>query len=173
MEQTRIDIIIQKAEKIDLDKILEIQKKAYEMYIGWLSPEQLPPLNETREEVIKDFNEKEILVAMYDNSIAGSIRYGIKTGVCFIEKLSVEPKYQKNGIGKKLICEVEKQVKGQAHKIYLETGLLAGNLMRFYTELGYSGEAVLKNHYGKFDWVVFSKFPGTDDIPLPDTGGKK
>ncbi len=57
-----------------------------------------------------------------------------------------------------LVSEVEKRVKGDAHKIYLETGLLASNLLMFYTKLGYSGEAVLRRHYGGFDWIVFSKF---------------
>jgi hypothetical protein len=43
-------------------------------------------------------------------------------------------------------------------KLYLETGLLENNLLLFYTKFGYSGEAVLRNHYGGFDWIVFSKF---------------
>lgn len=75
-----------------------------------------------------------------------------------LERLFVDPEYQKMGIGKELVLEVEKQVRFRAHKIYLETGLLADELLKFYSRLGYSGEAILRNHYGNFDWIAFSKF---------------
>jgi len=56
------------------------------------------------------------------------------------------------------VTDVEKRVSCAVHKIYLETGLLTDNLFIFYTKLGYSGEAILRKHYGGFDWIVFSKF---------------
>ncbi len=88
----------------------------------------------------KDLNSKTILIASINGKIVDSVRYGIKSGVCILERLSVDPSQQKRGIGKKLVIEVGKQVYRKAHKIYLETGLLAGDLVRFYSNLGYSGE---------------------------------
>jgi len=152
------NIIIRATVETDLSELLDIQKAAFMRYTDWLLPEQIPPLNETLDDVRKDFQNKHILVAEVKGRVGGSVRYMIKAGVCILEKLSVVPELQGSGIGRALVTEVEKQARDKAHKIYLETGLLADNLLRFYTKLGYSGEAVLRKHYGGFDWIVFSKF---------------
>ncbi len=152
------NMVIRDAVETDLSELLDIQKAAFMRYTDWLLPDQIPPLNETLDEVRRDFHNKHILVAEVEDRLAGSVRYAIKAGVCILEKLSVIPDLQGNGIGRALVTEVEKQVSRKAHKIYLETGLLANNLLMFYTKLGYSGEAILRKHYGGFDWVVFSKF---------------
>jgi len=152
------NILIRNARESDLTGLLDIQKSAFMRYTEFLLPEQMPPLTETIDGVAEDSKRKNILVAEVKDILAGSIRYGIKGGVCSIERLSVVPELQGNGIGKALVNEVEKRAVKSAHKIYLETGLLANNLLMFYTRLGYSGEAVLRKHYGGFDWIVFSKF---------------
>jgi predicted N-acetyltransferase YhbS len=149
---------IRTATESDLAALLEVQKAAFLRYTDFLLPEQLPPLNETLEQVNKDLLLKTILVAENGGGISGSIRYFVKAGVCIIERLSVLPKHQGKGVGRGLVTAVEKQVTGGAHKIYLETGLLAHNLLLFYTKLGYTGEAILRNHFGRHDWIVFSKF---------------
>ena len=142
----------------DLIALLAIQKAAFERYTDHLLPEQIPPLNETLEDMTKDMKYKTIIAAYVDGSPAGSVRYYNKGGVCIIERLSVAPALQGKGIGRGLITEIEKRVAGAAHKIYLETGLLASNLLAFYSKLGFSGEAILRRHYGGFDWIAFSKF---------------
>lgn len=149
---------IRKATESDLDALLEVQKAAFLRYTDFLLPEQLPPLNETIEQVKKDLELKTVLVSENGGGISGSVRYFVKGGVCIVERLSVLPKHQGKGIGRGLVTAVEGQVTGQAHKIYLETGLLAHNLLLFYTKLGYTGEAILRNHFGRHDWIVFSKF---------------
>ncbi len=153
-----MDVAIRHATASDLPGLLDIQKAAFARYTEFLAPGQIPPLNETIAGVRSDFNDKQILVADFRGILSGSIRYLIKGGVCLIERLSVHPDYQGNGMGRALVSEVEEHAKGNAHKIYLETGLLAHNLLTFYTRLGYSGEAILRKHYGGFDWIVFSKF---------------
>lgn len=153
------NVCIRSSTEQDLHGLLEIQKAAFMRYTEFLSPEQIPPLCETLSEVREDSVRKKILVAQFNGMPSGSIRYSLKGGVCVIERLSVHPDYQGKGIGRALISEVEDRAqRGKAHKLYLETGLLANNLVMFYTRLGYSGEAVLRNHYGRFDWLVFSKF---------------
>lgn len=144
----------------DLASLLAIQKDAFARYTDHLLPEQIPPLNETLEEMMKDSKHKSIIAAYVCESPAGSVRYYNKGGVCIIERLSVKPELHGKGIGRGLIAEVESRVAGSAHKIYLETGLLASNLLLFYSKLGFSGEAILRRHYGGFDWIAFSKFTG-------------
>ncbi len=152
------EISIRPARETDLRVVLDIQRSAFMRYTELLSAEQIPPLNETFDELRNDFLNRTILVAEIEDRLAGSVRYGIKGGVCILERLSVVPELQGRGIGKALVKSVESSVAKQVHKIYLETGLLANNLLMFYTKLGYSGEAVLRRHYGGFDWIVFSKF---------------
>jgi GNAT superfamily N-acetyltransferase len=142
----------------DLIALLAIQKDAFARYTDLLLPEQIPPLNETLEDIRKDLKYKSIIAAYVDDSPAGSVRYYNKGGVCILERLSVAPALQGKGIGRGLITEIEKRVAAVAHKIYLETGLLASNLLMFYSKLGFSGEAILRRHYGEFDWIAFSKF---------------
>ncbi len=149
---------IRPAEESDLQALLDIQKAAFMRYTEFLAAEQIPPLRENLTELMEDIKRKSMLAAEYNHILSGSIRYSIKGGVCIIERLSVRPDHQGRGIGRALVNEVEALATGKAHKLYLETGLLANNLLLFYTKLGYSGEAVLRRHYGGFDWIVFSKF---------------
>ncbi len=151
-------ITIRPATESDLQGLLEIQKAAFMRYTEFLRPEQMPPLCETLPDVREDSKKKTILIAELNGELSGSVRYVVKGGVCVIERLSVSPDCQGNGIGRALVSEVEERARGKAHKLYLETGLLANNLLMFYTKLGYSGEAVLRKHYGGFDWLAFSKF---------------
>lgn len=152
----------------DLIALLAIQKDAFARYTNDLLPEQIAPLNETLEDIGKDMKYKSIIAAYVNGGPAGSVRYYNKGGVCIIERLSVAPVLQGNGIGRGLITEVEKRVLGAAHKIYLETGLLASNLLMFYSKLGFSGEAILRRHYGGFDWIAFSKFIEKGASTFPD-----
>ncbi len=152
------ELIIRKAVPEELSLILEIQIKAFTVYTTLFSAEQIPPLIESIEQIQNDSNQKTILVACLNGKIIGSVRYEINLGVCHFDRLSVDPDHQKQGVGQKLVLNVESSVANKAHKICLETGLLASELVTFYSHLGYSGEAILKQHYGKFDWIVFSKF---------------
>lgn len=158
------EISIRAARETDLQVVLDVQRSAFMRYTESLLVEQIPPLNETFDELRKDFHSRTVLVAEINNRLAGSVRYGIKGGVCILERLSVAPELQGSGIGKALVKAVESRAATHAHKIYLETGLLANNLLMFYTKLGYSGEAVLKKHYGGFDWIAFSKFIEADGM---------
>jgi hypothetical protein len=56
------------------------------------------------------------------------------------------------------VIEAEKQANPKAHKIYVDTRRLAEDLIKFYSGLDYSEEAILRKHYGYFNWVAFSKF---------------
>jgi ribosomal protein S18 acetylase RimI-like enzyme len=151
-------MIIRNAKECDLPELLEVQRTAFGRYTKELVPDQIAPLHETLDGVKKDLHDRNILVAEIKGRITGSLRYGTKGGVCLIERLSVCPEYQRKGIGSALLAEAERRVKEKAHKLYLETGLLEDNLAAFYAKLGYSQEAILRKHYGGFDWMTFAKF---------------
>lgn len=151
-------IVVRAAMPSDAKRILSIQKAAFSRYVGPLRRKQIPPLHETPEELKNDLIAKSVLLAEYDGTIAGSVRYTIRGGVCHIERLSVLPSLQKRGIGRALLDAVEQACIGRSHKLCLETGLLAANLIPFYTKLGFFAEARFASHYGEFDWIAFAKF---------------
>lgn len=162
-------VTIRKAITADAGHILAVQKNAFQRYVGPLTPAQIPPLNELLEAVQKDIVVKSVLVANCGKTLAGSVRFTIKSGVCMIERLSVDPRSQGKGIGRALMETVEKMACGHAHKLQLETGLLEGHLIGFYVRLGYTAEAILHRHYGGFDWIVLTKPSNAEpDIPCRD-----
>ncbi len=57
------NMVIRDAVETDLSELLDIQKAAFMRYTDWLLPDQIPPLNETLDEVRRDFHNKHILVA--------------------------------------------------------------------------------------------------------------
>ncbi len=153
------EVRIREAMESDVNGVLEAQRAAFERYAPFVKAASFPPLCERAEGVRNDINRKTVLVAEdLSGLIAGSIRYSLNAGVCALDRLSVHPTHQGRGVGRLLVREVERSVAGKVHKVFLETGLLAEGLLMFYTRLGYSGEAVLRNHYGAHDWIVMSKF---------------
>jgi ribosomal protein S18 acetylase RimI-like enzyme len=160
MKSQAEEVRLREAVEADVNGILETQRAAFERYAPFVQVDAFPPLCESAEGVLEDIRKKTVLVAEdMGGFIAGSIRYSLNAGVCIFDRLSVHPSHQGRGIGKLLVHEVERSVAAKVHKIMLETGLLAEQLLIFYTRLGYSGEAVLRNHYGSEDWIVMSKFP--------------
>jgi GNAT superfamily N-acetyltransferase len=80
-----------------------------------------------------------------------------ESGVIHVNKITVEKKNRRNGIGKSLMKKIEEEAAMiGAHKIFLTTGKdwVAG---KFYESLGFEKTADLPNHFFGFDFVIYSK----------------
>jgi N-acetylglutamate synthase-like GNAT family acetyltransferase len=101
---------IKEAKIEDAELILRLQKLAYMSEAEILDNYDIPPLKQTLEEIIKEFEEKLVLKAV-KNKIIGSVRAHVENGTCFIGKLIVDPDHQNKGIGTKLMNEIEVRFK--------------------------------------------------------------
>lgn len=106
-----------------------------------------------------DWNPKKFVIVAYDNNIiVGSIDIRIKVGIVEVETLIVKESYRGKRIGTALFLEVEKIAKKhEAHKIYLITGK-GWEAENFYQNLGMTKTGEMPKHYGKLDYVEYSKF---------------
>ena len=129
-------ILIKKAQKEDLEKILELQYLAYQSEAKLFGNMDIPPLKQTIEEVYDEFHKGIILKAVDEEGlIIGSVRAYQENGTVYIGKLMVHPKMQKKGIGTKLLLEIENVYPNQRYELFTSTKSI--NNIRLYEKLGY------------------------------------
>ena len=129
-------ILIKKAQKEDLEKILELQYLAYQSEAELFGNMDIPPLKQTIEEVYDEFQKGTILKAV-DNrgAIIGSVRAYQENGTVYIGKLMVHPKMQRKGIGTKLLLEIENEYPNKRYELFTSTKSISN--IRLYQRLGY------------------------------------
>ncbi len=146
---------VERAKPADLPRILAIQRKAFGQYSARIDTE--PWLGETLEELEADFREKTILVAKdASGNPVGSVRFMTVEGVVFVRKISIDPDFQRKGIGRALIGALERSVP-EAHKIFLCTLLRTERNIPFFLSLGYRPESLMPDHYRHADLICFGK----------------
>lgn len=146
---------IRLARESDFVSILGIQREAFAEYEGTYKTSGWT--TETMEDLLRDAREKKILVAEWDGTVAGSVRFWTVGGVGVIRLLSVSPAFQRRGIGKALIQSVETRVT-DAHKLYVCTMLRTTRNVTMFLHLGYRPESLLPDHYNRMDMICFSKY---------------
>ena len=148
-------MLIKKAQKEDLKEILELQYLAYQSEAKLFGNMDIPPLKQTIEELYDEFQKGTILKAVDDEgSIIGSVRAYQKNGTVYIGKLMVHPKMQREGIGTKLLLEIENEFPNQKYELFTSTKSI--DSIRLYEKLGYKKykeEAVSQ----KLQFVFFQK----------------
>jgi predicted N-acetyltransferase YhbS len=148
-------IYVRPATEIDFPALLNVQQAAFGEYAGiykvsgWTT--------ETIESLKEDAREKHVLVAEAEGEIVGSVRFWTVAGVCVIRLLSVSPAHQRQGVGKALICQIER-VTTDAHKFYACTMLRTPRNIQFFMNLGYKAETILPDHYDHLDLICFAKY---------------
>ncbi len=129
-------ILIEKAEKDDLEEILELQYLAYQSEAKLFGNMDIPPLKQTIEEVYDEFQKGVILKEVDDRGvIIGSVRAYQGGGTVYIGKLMVHPKMQKKGIGSKLLLEIENEYPNQRYELFTSTR--SERNIALYQKLGY------------------------------------
>jgi ribosomal protein S18 acetylase RimI-like enzyme len=121
----------------DLPKILELQKICYYASAVRYNTFDIPPMQQTLENLEQEFQTSLILKAQRESEIIGSIRAYEKEGTCFIGRVIVHPEAQNRGIGKSLMRSIEHHFPS-AHRYELFTGYRDGKNLYFYQSLGYT-----------------------------------
>jgi len=128
-----MDIVTAKEE--ELKEILELQYLAYQTEAELFQSQDIPPLKQTLEEVKQEYQDGKILVVKKENRIIGSVRMKEENGTIYIGKLMVHPDYRRQGIGSKLLYEVEHLYPGKRYELFTSTRSVDN--IRLYTQVGY------------------------------------
>ncbi len=129
--------MILKANINDLQEILQLQYLAYQSEADLFGSRDIPPLKQTIDEVVEEFNSGVILKMVDDkNAIIGSVRAIECDGTVFIGKLMVHPDHRHKGYGTMLLCEIEKCFPDKRYELFTSTRSLDN--IRLYQKLGYT-----------------------------------
>ena len=128
-------IEITSANASDMPQILELQYLAYQSEAE-LYGENIPPLQQTIDELKCEFNQQTFLKATTETGeIIGSVRAKVVDNVAYIGKLIVHPDFRRRGIGKRLMIEIEQLCNTAQCKLF--TGNKSVGNIRLYEQLGY------------------------------------
>lgn len=127
---------ILKAEVEDLREILELQYLAYQSEAALFGTQDIPPLKQTLDEVVEEFNSGVILkMVLDDGTIIGSVRAKEAGGSVAVGKLMVHPDYRQRGYGTRLLNEIEACFPGKRFELFTSTRSEAN--LRMYQRNGY------------------------------------
>lgn len=120
----------------DVEDILALQKLAFISEAELYNNFNIEPLKQTIESIQDDFQTHVFLKAVCNNKIVGSVK-GRETGeFCQIGKLIVHPGFQNQGLGKRLMQEIE-NLFPDTQKFILYTGDRSEKNIYLYESLGY------------------------------------
>ncbi|MGO9386740.1 MAG: GNAT family N-acetyltransferase [Methanobacterium sp.] len=130
-------MIIQNADISDASELLKLQKLAYLSEALIYNNYGIPPLIQTLEEVEDKFEDHIYLKAVNDKRIIGSVRGNVlDSESVYIARLIVHPDYQNQGIGAKLIEDIEMSYP-DFNRFELVTGYKSRKNIYFYQKMGY------------------------------------
>jgi ribosomal protein S18 acetylase RimI-like enzyme len=129
-------VLIEQATVQDALEILTLQKLAYQSEAAIYDDYTIPPLTQTLDALVAQFQDEVVLKAVLDGKIIGSVRGYLRDGTCYIGRLIVHPDFQNRGIGTRLMQEMESHF-GQADRYELFTGEKSVKNLHLYQKLGY------------------------------------
>lgn len=139
-----MNLSIERANVRDAQEILALQKLAYQSEAEIYGDYTIAPLTQTLDEIEADFARQVVLKAVTDEGverraerrIVGSVRAYQESNTCYIGRLIVHPGWQNQGIGARLMAEIERAF-AQAERFELFTGYRSEKNLHLYHKLGY------------------------------------
>ncbi|WP_295094611.1 GNAT family N-acetyltransferase [Ruminococcus sp.] len=129
--------MILKANRNDLQEILQLQYLAYQSEADLFGSRDIPPLKQTIDEVVEEWSSGTILKMVDDNNaIIGSVRAQERDGTVYIGKLMVHPDHRHKGYGTMLLSEIEKCYPDMRYELFTSTRSIDN--IRLYQKLGYT-----------------------------------
>jgi len=121
----------------DLERLLQLQKRAFHGQALIYQDFSLPSITETLDDLKEEFRQKTIYKVAMGGKIIGSVRCSVKDATLFIGKLIVDPDLQNRGIGTHIMREIEKRYAATVRRIELSTGHKSARNLHLYRKLGY------------------------------------
>lgn len=129
-------LLLEKAEQQDLQEILDLQYLAYQNEVELLNNSEIPSLKQTLQEIQQEYEKGVFFKAVDDeDSIVGSIRAYSENNILYISKLIVRPDLQRQGIGTKLLTEIEKIYSHSRYELFTSSKSIES--IKLYQRLGY------------------------------------
>lgn len=129
-------MVIEKANKADLQEILDLQFLAYQSEAQLLNNFDIPPLKQTITEIEAELSEGIILKVLdEENNIVGSVRGKVNGGTLYVGKLMVRPDRQGQGIGTILLKEIERICPQERYELF--TSSKSQRNIQLYERSGY------------------------------------
>ena len=129
-------LMIYQANFDDLQEILQLQYLSYQSEAALFGSKDIPPLKQTLDELIDEYNNGVILKMFNDeNTIIGSVRAKEVKGTVYIGKLMVHPDYRHSGYGTRLIKGIEEYFPNKRYELFTSTR--SKDNIRLYQGLGY------------------------------------
>ncbi|HEX5335863.1 MAG TPA: GNAT family N-acetyltransferase [Propionicimonas sp.] len=120
----------------DVDVVLAVQRAAFTIEAQLYDDPSLPPLLESREQLVADLERSHGLVALVGDRVVGSVRVRVEGTSLHIARLSVAPDQQGRGLGALLLAQAESVA--HAAEALLFTGHLSASNLRLYARAGYA-----------------------------------
>lgn len=128
--------MIARATAEDLPTILELQRLAFREEAEHVGDMSIKPMSQTLEELRKEFERSVVLKYVLDGEIVASVRARMEGTTCHIARLIVRPDHWRQGIGRKMVAEVERIFAGAARfELYTREDHLTTR--PFYRSMGY------------------------------------
>jgi GNAT superfamily N-acetyltransferase len=130
------DMLIERALVRDAEDILKLQYLCFQREAELYNDYTLPPLKQTLAGLLLEYDTHIILVARYRGEVVGSVRANLKEGSCYVGRLIVHPRIQRQGIGSRLLQAVEREFP-DISRYELFTGSRSEANVRLYASCGY------------------------------------
>ncbi len=132
-----MDVPIQPARIRDAEQILKLQYLCYQPEAARYEDWSLPPLTQSFWDLLAEYDTHRILAARLGDDVIGSVRGRLEDGTCAIGRLCVHPRFQRRGLGTRLMRAIEDRFP-DAHRFELFTGHRSESNLRLYNRLGYA-----------------------------------
>lgn len=143
-----MDGFVEIATSTDISEILSVQKAAFAPVAEAHGQPDIPPMTETQEQAMDEFEKMTFFKYVLDGRIIGAVRTFInEAGECYIGRLVVLPQYQCKGIGRALMEAVHSAYPACAGFILFTAAHDNDKTIRFYANLGYR-TVLVKQHTG-------------------------
>lgn len=155
---TKISFQLREHRKEDIPRILYVIKTAFAEQRGKVNP----PSSAERKTigiVEQELQKAKALVVEIKNEIIACVFYQPKGNSIYVDRLAVLPEFRKQGIGKMLMCEVEKLATELGFtKLSLSVRIELTDQQKYYSKMGYK-LSVYKSHKGFKEptYVVMTK----------------
>ena len=132
--QENIQITVAQVE--DAGEILDLQKRAFVTEAEAHGNYDIEPLKQSYESILSDFDSHTFLKAVSGGKIVGSVKYRVTDGRVWVGKLIVDIARRGQGLGKRLLAEVER-LNPEVEKFQLFTAASSTHNIRLYESVGY------------------------------------